>query len=71
MWTFFNENRFGAFLVGNNLRQLVTVATTDYGSCLDHLYTNMSEEQISAAALESYYSDHKPIVAYLPSTLNV
>lgn len=50
-----------------NIRQLVQNATTDYDTCLDHLYTNMmSNDQISSATLESYYSDHKPIVAYLP-----
>ena len=41
--------------------------TTDYGSCLDHVYTRgFSPNQVSCATLESYYSDHKPIVAYLP-----
>ena len=52
--------------------QLMHSSTTDYGSCLDHIYTNtpfvISDQarQISCATLESYYSDHKPIIAYLP-----
>lgn len=52
------------------LHQIVHSCTTDYGSCLDHIYTNrpvMNYSQgISSATLESFYSDHKPIVAYIP-----
>lgn len=64
-----NQNSLRRFLDSNSLQQLIQTSTTDYGSCLDHLYTNMkSGDEISAATLESYYSDHKPIVAYLPYT---
>lgn len=64
---FNNQNTLSKFMDLKNIRQLVQNATTDYGTCLDHLYTNMmSTDQISSATLESYYSDHKPIVAYLP-----
>lgn len=66
---FLNQNTLRRFLDNNSLQQLIQTSTTDYGSCLDHLYTNMqSGIEISAATLESYYSDHKPIVAYLPYT---
>ena len=49
------ENEYG-------LRQLIRNVTTDYDSCLDHIYTNINEDHIKASGtLESYYSDHKPI----------
>ncbi|XP_061196745.1 uncharacterized protein LOC133205019 [Saccostrea echinata] len=49
------------------LRQLMHSSTTDYDTCLDHVYsTLMSNSDISCATLDSYYSDHKPIVVYLP-----
>lgn len=55
------------------LIQIVHSCTTDYGSCLDHIYTNRpvmnnnDSQGISSATLESFYSDHKPIVAYIPA----
>lgn len=55
------------------LHQIVHSCTTDYGSCLDHIYTNRpvmnnnDSQGISSATLESFYSDHKPIVAYIPA----
>lgn len=49
------------------LRQIMHSSTTDYDTCLDHVYTScMSDSDISCATLESYYSDHKPIAVYLP-----
>ena len=42
-----------------NYTQLVMQPTTDYGSCLDHIYTNIHTAR--TGVLESYYSDHKPI----------
>lgn len=45
-----------------SLRQLVTSITTDYGSCLDHIYTNLPQQRlVRLGTLESYFSDHKPI----------
>lgn len=62
-----NQNTSSTFMDLKNLRQLVQNARTYYVSCLDHLYTNiMSNDHISSAKLASYYSDYKPIVAYLP-----
>lgn len=44
------------------LAQIVHSVTTDYGTCLDHIYTNLSGSSIrSSGTLESYYSDHKPL----------
>ena len=50
------------------LNQLVDSVTTDYGSCLDHIYTNMTRMQLKGfGTLESYYSDHKPLfLAFKP-----
>ena len=42
--------------------QLITSVTTDYESCLDHIYINFPSHTLhSYGTLESYYSDHKPI----------
>ena len=35
--------------------------TTDYKTQIDHVYTNSSKIIYSSGALESYFSDHKPI----------
>ena len=48
-----------------NYRQCITNPTTDYNSLLDHIYTNMDQEQIRCGVFESYFSDHKPIWAEL------
>ena len=42
--------------------QLIDTVTTDYGSCLDHIYINFpSDSSCVYGTLESHYSDHKPI----------
>lgn len=42
--------------------QLVHTMTTDYSSCLDHIYSNLPMNSLrDYGTLESYYSDHKPI----------
>ena len=41
--------------------QLIKEATTDYGSLLDHVYTNIQDCVSHVGILESYFSDHKPI----------
>ena len=49
--------------------QLIDTVTTDYDSCLDHIYTNVPSRRLkSFGVMESYYSDHKPI--YLTFTQN-
>ena len=42
-------------------RQLINQYTTDYRTQIDHIYTNVPQLVQSAGALESYYSDHKPL----------
>ena len=49
----------------HNFQQVMTKETTDYHSCLDHVYVKNVQDNFSVDTLESYYSDHKPIVAYL------
>ena len=64
---FFMQTGLSQFILNHNVRQIVHSVTSDYDLCLDHIYTNlMCSSQISSATLESYYSDHEPIVAYLP-----
>ena len=41
--------------------QLITEPTTNYGSILDRVYTNIQDAVIHVGVLESYFSDHKPI----------
>lgn len=40
-------------------RQIIDVPTTDYKSCLDHIYTNFSAVVVACGVFESFYSDHK------------
>lgn len=44
-----------------NIRQIINKCTTYYDSLLDNVYTDLSENVISAGVFESYFSDHKPI----------
>lgn len=56
------------FMSEFNLKYLPTDSTTDYGSALDHIYTNISDAQIQSwGTLESYFSDHKPLYIALKS----
>ena len=46
----------------HDLQQIIQGPTTDYGSLLDHIYTDIPQSSIlSFGTLEAYYSDHKPI----------
>ena len=47
----------------NCLKQLISSCTTDNGTLIDHLYTNLIEEDVQAGTLETYFSDHKAIWA--------
>ena len=47
----------------NGFEQLISSCTTDNGTLIDHLYTNMIEEDVQAGTLETYFSDHKAIWA--------
>lgn len=53
-----------------SLYQLITKATTNYQTTLDHIYTNIDKRLInSSGVLESYFSDHKPIFISLNELL--
>lgn len=58
-----NKNKLLEYMtVTNKYTQLVTRNTTDYKSLIDHIYTNISDQDILlSGVLESYFSDHKPI----------
>jgi len=43
-------------------RQLVSEPTTDYGSTIDHVYTDLPANLVEHFSLETYYTDHKPLV---------
>ena len=47
----------------NSFEQLISSCTTDNGTLIDHLYTNLIEEDVHAGTLETYFSDHKAIWA--------
>ena len=47
----------------NGFEQLISSCTTDNGTLIDHLYTNLIEEDVQAGTLETYFSDHKAIWA--------
>lgn len=64
---YFSQERLSSFIQKSKFRQIMHSCTRDYGTCLDHIYTSIkSNSDISCATLDSYYSDHKPIIAYLP-----
>ena len=62
-----NSENFVQFMKERfNLTYLPTNYTTDYGSALDHFYTNVIQSDIEGwGTLESYYSDHKPLYIIL------
>ena len=47
----------------NALEQFISTCTTDNGTLIDHVYTNMFEEEVLVGTLETYFSDHKAIWA--------
>ena len=47
------------------MRQVISGPTTDYGSTLDLIFTNLPESSIAAGVLESWYSDHKPCWSFV------
>ena len=56
---------YNLFVKDNNYRQLITCYTTDNKSCIDHIYTNLSEKQVKVHVLETYFLDHKCICALI------
>ncbi len=51
-------------VVENSYRQIISGFATDNGTLIDHLYTDLIEEN-HAGILETYFSDHKAIWASL------
>ena len=47
----------------NALEQFISTCTTDNGTLIDHVYTNMIKEEVQVGTLETYFSDHKAIWA--------
>ena len=56
---------YNFFVNDNNYRQLVSSATTDDQTLIDHVYTNLPESQASSHILETYFSDHKAVCALI------
>ena len=46
----------------NGLEQLISSCTTDNGTLIDHLNTNLIED-VQPGTLETYFTDHKAIWA--------
>lgn len=71
---FLQSSSFASYMQNEHMphyKQLINTPTTDYGSCLDHIYVNFdSLHLVCYGTLESYFSDHKPIYIILdPATL--
>jgi exonuclease III len=47
------------------LRQCVEYHTTDYGSLLDHVWTNLQPTQLGVSMQEAFWSDHVPVLLSL------
>ena len=56
---------YNFFINNHGYRQLVNCTTTDNNTCIDHIYTNLPESQITFQISETYFSDHKGISAIL------
>jgi hypothetical protein len=57
------QSLYDLMVVENSCRQIISSVTTDNGTLIDHLYTDIIEEDIHAGILETYFSDHKAIWA--------
>ena len=62
-YDFFHEKILKDYVLKSyHIYQVIDEVTTGYGTLLDHMYTNIpTEDLLSVGALESYYSDHKPV----------
>ena len=52
---------WGNFFVIKQYRQLISTDTTDYKTCLDHIYTNLPQANAYGNLLETHFSDHKAV----------
>lgn len=56
------------FVRDHNYRQLVSCYTTDNRTTIDHIYTNLPESEVKVHILETYFTDHKAICAFIQTT---
>ena len=56
---------YNLFITDHSYRQLVSCYTTDNRTTIDHIYTNLPENQVNSHILETYFSDHKAICALI------
>ena len=59
------QSLHNVMVVENGYKQLISSLTTDNRTLIDHLYTNLSQEEIHVGILEAYFSDHKAVWASL------
>ncbi len=59
------QSLYNLMVIENSYRQIISGFTSDNGTLIDHLYTDLIEEEIYAGILETYFSDHKAIWASL------
>ena len=52
---------YNLFVHELHYKQLVSCFTTDNRTCIDHIYTNLTESNVKAHVLETYFSDHKAV----------
>ena len=57
-----------SFVRDHNYRQVVSCYTTDNRTTIDHIYTNLPESEVSVHILETYFTDHKAICAFIQTT---
>ena len=53
----------------NHYKQFISTYTTDNNTVIDHIYTNISNIDIQADVLETYFTDHKAVWASFHSVL--
>ena len=56
------------FVRDHNYRQLVSCYTTDNRTTIDPIYTNLPESEVKVHILETYFTDHKAICAFIQTT---
>ena len=56
---------YNLFIIDHSYRQLVSCYTTDTRTTIDHIYTNLPENQVNSHILETYFFDHTAIGALI------
>ena len=57
-----------SFMYSHGYSQLVSCATTDRGSLIDHVYFNQAVTDFVVKVSDTYYSDHDTVYFSLPLT---